>query len=155
MFKYTMNCINDQSYSCPPFEIYQTSSLSIKPKKRAGEYRMVLDLSSPYDDTSINSNIDPKWASVKYASIMDAVHIILQMGRGCYLAKTDIQSAFRLVPIHPSDYHLLCFTFEEKFYYDKCLPMGSSSSCRIFESIATLIEWIAKNHFGLLNTLHL
>ncbi len=141
-------------YSSPPFDSFQTSPLSIKPKKCPGEYRLVLDLSAPYDDTSVNKNIDKKWASVHYASIMDAVDILLRLGRGSFMAKTDIESAFRLVPIHPDDYHLLCFTLDGLFYFDKSLPMGCSSSCRVFETIAVAIEWIAKNHFGLLNTIH-
>lgn len=48
------------------------------------------------------------------------------------MAKTDIEDAFRIIPIHPSDYHLLGFIWEGQFYYDKCLPMGASSSCQIF-----------------------
>ncbi|MEW8091241.1 MAG: hypothetical protein AB2784_16615, partial [Candidatus Thiodiazotropha endolucinida] len=61
----------------------------------------------------------------------------------CFLAKTDIQSAFRIVPVHPDAYELLCFSWEGKFYYDRCLAFGASSRCRIFERVSSALEWIA------------
>jgi hypothetical protein len=44
------------------------------------------------------------------------------------MGKCDIEDAFRLVPIHPTDYHMLGFTWNKLYYYDRCLPMGASSS---------------------------
>lgn len=35
------------------------------------------------------------------------------------MAKTDIEDAFRIIPIRPSDYHLLAFTWNNNFYLDK------------------------------------
>ena len=55
-------------------------------------------------------------------------------GEGCFLAKTDIKSAFRIIPIHPADYSLLGMKFDNLYYFDRCLPMGLSSSCNIFEA---------------------
>jgi hypothetical protein len=46
------------------------------------------------------------------------------------LSKCDIEDAFRIIPIHPSDYYLLGFTWNNYFYFDRCLPMGASSSCQ-------------------------
>jgi hypothetical protein len=48
------------------------------------------------------------------------------------------------MPIHPSDYPLLGLTWRDAFYFDKCLPMGCSSSCALFESFSTSLEWVAK-----------
>ena len=70
------------------------------------------------------------------------------VGKSCFLAKTDIQSAFRIVPVHPDDYKLLGFSWEGKFYYDRCLDFGASSSCRIFERISSALEWIALSKLG-------
>lgn len=61
-------------------------------------------------------------------------------GRAALIAKVDIQSAFRILPIHPSCVHLFGFCFEEHFYIDKCLPMGSSYSCALFEQFSTTIQ---------------
>ena len=62
-----------------------------------------------------------------------------------YMAKTDIADAFRLVPLHPVDYHLTGFQWQNKLYYDRCLPQGSASSCHIFEAFSTALKWILQN----------
>jgi hypothetical protein len=49
------------------------------------------------------------------------------------LAKTDIKSAFRLLRVSPSEFDQLGFSFDNKFYFDKCLPFGASISCSLFE----------------------
>ena len=66
--------------------------------------------------------------------------IIYQSGRGSTLAKTDIKSAFRIIPVHPSNYQLLGFKWKGNWYVDHCLPMGCSSSCRIFEEFSCSLE---------------
>ena len=81
--------------------------------------------------------------NVKYATIDDAVRLIKSLGKGCFLAKTDIKSAFRIIHVAPSDFPLLGMEWQGKFYSDKCLPMGCSSSCNIFETFSTALEWIA------------
>lgn len=64
------------------------------------------------------------------------------------MAKMDIKDGFRNIPIHPRDYHLLGFRWEDKFYFDKCLPMGASSSCQIFEKLSTALHWIMINRYN-------
>ena len=126
----------------PPFEDFVISPLGIRAKKAPGEYRVIHDLSFPYDGNSINDGIPRDQATVKYASVYDAIKAILKFGHNTFLAKTDIRSAFRIIPIAPSNYHLLGFKWRNKYYFDKCLPMGASSSCAIFESLSTALEWI-------------
>ncbi len=86
---------------------------------------------------------------MKYATLKDAVTWIQQLGPGCYLAKSDIKSAFRIVPLHPSQYPLMGFKWEGLYYYDKCLAMGLAESCRIFELVSDAILFILKHHFNL------
>jgi len=57
------------------------------------------------------------------------------------LAKMDILSAFRLLILHHSDFELFGFKFKNQFYFDKCLPMGCSASCSLFEKFASFLEW--------------
>ena len=65
-----------------------------------------------------------------------------------FLAKTDIESAFRIIPVHP-DYHCyLGMQWEGAIYYDTCLPMGLAESCRIFEELSTALDWAAYNKLG-------
>ena len=72
----------------------------------------------------------------------DAIQILQNLGRGAYMAKTEIESAFRILPIHPDDYHLLGFTWNGAFHYEKWLAMGAASSCRTFEIFIKALEWI-------------
>ena len=81
--------------------------------------------------------------------------MIKKSGRGSALAKTDIKSAFRIIPVHPSDYQLLWFQWKGKWYVDRCLPMGCSSSCRIFEEFSSSLEWIARHKLGVENIIHI
>ena len=71
------------------------------------------------------------------------------------MAKTDIASAFRIIPIHPCDFHLLGMKWQGKYYFDRCLPMGCSTSCSIFESFSTTLEWIAKKVLGSQAIIHI
>ena len=67
----------------------------------------------------------------------------------------DIQDGFRNIQIHPSDYHLLGFQMERSFLFDKCLPMGASSSCQIFEKLSTALHWIMINKYNASGISHL
>ena len=58
------------------------------------------------------------------------------------MAKADIESAFRLLPVHPASFRLLGFTLGGEFYFDKCLPMGCAISCAYFEAFSTFLEWL-------------
>ncbi len=90
------------------------------------------NLSYPYDKNSMNYNTPKEDATVQYERISDAVEIIRKLGRNCYMAKCDISEAFRLLLLNTDIYHLMGFTWEKMWYYDKCLPMGCSSSCGLF-----------------------
>ena len=50
---------------------------------------------------------------------------------------------------------LVRFCWEDSFYFDKCLPIGASSSCKIWESFSTALEWIAKSKLAISGVLHL
>ena len=59
--------------------------------------------------------------------------MIVQNGKGCWIAKTDNESAFNILPISPLDYWLLGFSVDGHFYFKCKLPMGASISCSTFE----------------------
>ena len=65
-----------------------------------------MDLSSP-DNASVNDFIDPVLCSLSYSSVEDAAAFILRAGHGALLAKLDIKAAYRNVPVHPNNWHLL------------------------------------------------
>ena len=134
----------------PPFSVFKTSPIAIREKSN-GKFRLLHNLSYPYDMSSINYNISEDNASVKYKKLDDAIHIVNQLSQvnnPPFMCKSDIENAFRLLPIHPDDYKLLGFTWRGKYYYDKCLPMGCSSSCAIFERFSDGLVYILKEIFN-------
>ena len=101
---------------------------------------MIHHLSFPFGD-SINDYIDKELCTVRYASFDKAVGMIMELGTSAWLAKADIKSAFCLLPVSPLDYELLGFSFNGMFYFDKCLPMGCSISCALFEKFSSFLEY--------------
>lgn len=130
------------------------SPLSLRPKSNGQSWRLLHDLSYPYDDTSVNSSIPKKNKEVKYSSIQDAIAIIQQLGKGAQMGKSDLASAYTQVPIHPDDYKFLGFKWKNNYYYYKTLPQGAASSCFIFQRISTAIKWILQQKYEVHHTIH-
>ena len=141
-------------FTVPPFPIFHCSPLGIVPKKDPSEFRLIHHLSYPHG-SSVNDFIPDDCSSVSYASINDAIDVLKRTGAGCFMAKTDVKSAFRIIPIHPNDYPLLGMKWENLYYFDRCLPMGCSSSCAIFEAFSTALEWLALHRLGASGVLHI
>ena len=93
----------------PPFQNLVYSPLGLIPTNIPGKFRLIHDLSFPKGN-SINSHIPSENSAVQYDSIDTVIKLIKHFGMHCLMAKCDIEDAFRLVPIHPTDYHLLGFT---------------------------------------------
>lgn len=70
------------------------------------------------------------------------------------MAKSDIESAFRLLPVHPDSFRLLGCTWEGAYYVDRCLPMGCSISCALFETFSSFLEWAVRDVTGINSVIH-
>ena len=124
-----------------PFHPFRVSPLGLVPKKSPGEFCLIHHLSFPRG-SSVNDGMAPENTSVHYATVADAIRLIKAAGKGCFLTKTDIKNAFRIIPICP-------------YYYDCCLPMGAASSCKTFETFSTAIQWIAQQKLNIEAIIHL
>ena len=71
------------------------------------------------------------------------------------MAKTDVKSAFRIIPIHTTDYSLLGMKWDHMYYFDRCLAMGLRSSCAIFEAFSKSLEWISIHLLRACSVLHI
>ena len=141
--------------SAPPFEDFVISPLGLIPKKKEpGAFRLIHDLSFPKGD-SVNSGIPREYCSVSYEDYDYFVSILAHEGRGCYIAKADIESAFRIIPISPLDYHLLGFMVDWQYFYGRCLPMGCSVSCKLLEGFSCAIQWILQKSFHVSTMSHI
>ena len=91
----------------PPFPHTHCSPIGFAPKPD-GSVRLILDLSSPRGQ-SVNDGISKEEFTCKYSKFDDAVSIILHLGKGAWMGKIDIKHAFRICPVDPEQWPLLCF----------------------------------------------
>ena len=82
--------------------------------------------------------------SLAYASIDDAAATIVRLGRFTELAKLDIASAYRVVPVHPDDRLLLGMRWKGEVFVDSALPFGLRSAPKVFTAVADGLEWILR-----------
>ena len=130
-------------FDIPPFKNFQVSPIGLVPKKHSNKYRTIFHLSFPKSgDSSINYSIPKEEFGLHYITIDNAIEGIISFGQGCFLAKTDIESAFRLIPVHPDDYELLGMFWDDKYFYDRVLPFGLRSAPFLFNQLSEAIEWI-------------
>lgn len=130
-------------FADPPIPNLRVSPLGVVPKKAPGQFRLIHHLSYPKGE-SVNDNVPTHLCSVRYTSLDEAVRKLRACGPGALMAKADIESAFRLLPVHPEDFCLLGFWFEGGYYIDRALPMGCSISCSAFECFSTFLEWVTR-----------
>ena len=91
-------------FPSPPFQFIRRSGIGAVPKKN-GKLRMIHHLSSP-EGTGANDSIPakPLSLSLHYASIDNAINIIMSCPQPVYLSKLDVRSAFRLIPVRRQDF---------------------------------------------------
>ena len=87
-------------YPSPPLPNFQCHPVGVVSKKHSTEWRTIYHLSYP-QGTTINDHILKDTYSLSYVRFDDAISILQTLGRGAFMAKTDLKSAFRLIPIHP------------------------------------------------------
>ena len=110
------------------------SPLDTRPKKESSELRVILNLSHPFHGNSVNSSIDKNTyvnnekMELKYPTVDDLAEIIRRKGKHARIFKRDLSRAYRQLFMSPESVHLLGYFFNEKYYFDICLSMGSASS---------------------------
>ena len=120
------------------------SRFGVIPKSgQPGKWRLIVDLSAP-SLASVNDGISTLDSGMAYSSVSDAARMILQLGPGTEMAKIDIASAFRLIPVHPDDRYLLGMKWNDHVYIDRQLPFGLRSAPLLFNGYADALEWIIR-----------
>ena len=106
-----------------------------------GKWRLIVDLSHP-SGSAVNDGISRPLCSLRYVSVDPAVQVITECGPATLLAKLDLESAYRNVPVHPADRWLLGMKWKEEIYVDSALPFGLRSAPKIFNAVADGLMWI-------------
>ena len=125
------------------FPQVQISRFGVIPKHhQPGKWRMIVDLSYPKGQ-SVNAGIDKELCSLRYTTVDEAIRIVTNMkSKSPYLAKFDIESAYRIVPVHPLDRINLGMEWHGKLYVDTALPFGLRSAPKIFNALADGLLWM-------------
>ena len=134
-----------QCQSTIPTQI-QISRFGVIPKRhQPGQWRLIIDLSSP-EGKSINDGIDKSLCSLQYIKVEEVAKQVFLSGQGTLMGKTDVKSAFRIVPVHPDDRPLLGMQWRDKLFVDATLPFGLRSAPKIFNAVADALQWVIKEH---------
>ena len=106
----------------------------------------------------MNSCMPKEKCTVTYQDLDHAVqqslHLLESILTGktgtIWYAKTDVQSAFHLLPLGPWTYWILIMqtkhpiTKRTYYFADKCLPFGHSISCALFQAFSNVLVHMTK-----------
>ena len=135
-------------FSSSPFPRLHISSFGVIPKKgQPGKWHLIVYLSSP-GGASVNNGIYPQDFSLQYSNVDQVIRMVSHYGPGALMAKFDVESAYRNIPVHQ------CMRWRGHFYVDLSLPFGLRSAPFIFNSVADIAEWILLHKHRLSDSLH-
>ena len=102
--------------SLDQFPQVHASRFGVIPKNhQPRKWRLIVDLSHP-KGSSVNDRISPALCSLHYYSADEAVRQALALGEHTQLAKFDLENAYRVVPVHPTDRLLLGMLWKGKLW---------------------------------------
>ena len=154
-----------------PMSYFVQSPIGLVPKAN-NKTRLIFQLSYNFDGPdggSVNSNIPDSYCTVKYKDLDYAVASCLDLAKqlgyleqvmlghesaNLHFAKTDILSAFRILPVLPQQRFLLIMQARhpimQKLYVfvDKNLPFGCGASCALFQSFSDGLLHIMEFMYG-------
>ena len=161
-------------YLTIPYQNFMQSPIGLVPKA-GNKTRLIFHLSYQFseEEKSLNCYRPKEICSVKYNDLDYAVHACLNIkemyqstGRflpQLFFAKSDLVSAFRMLPIKPEHRCWLIFKAtnpynnQVAFFVDKCLPFGASISCSHFQRFSNalrhLLEFLTGKKFAVTNYL--
>jgi hypothetical protein len=125
-------------FDAPPFEHFVVSPIGCVPKKASDKVRVIHHLSFPFHGDSVNANIVDE--PLCLSSFGQAARAVVRLGRGCLLVKLDVEAAYKQVPVRREDWPLLGFMWRAKYYYERVLPFGLKSSCRLWDLYAAALQ---------------
>ena len=85
----------------------------------------------------MNDGIDSELCSLSYTTVDHVAEVAVGLGPGALLAKVDIESAYRLIPVHPDDRPLQAVRWRDHISVDPMLPFAP----KIFNAVADVLHW--------------
>lgn len=130
-----------------PCEHFVVSPIGAVPKKFSEKIRVIHHLSFPFHGDSVNAGTVDEYLPL--SSFDHAADAVRRLGRGCFLIKLDVEAAYKQVPVRREDWHLLGFMWRGKYYYERVLPFGLKSSCRLWDLYAEALHQMLKREFNI------
>ena len=146
-----------------PFENFIQSPVGLV-LKAGGKTRLIFHLSYPFNDQetgiSLNEATPHEICTVKYNDLDVAVNNCLKISQETliqndtetiFLGKTDLSSAFRVLPCKRKCFCLLVLKAEDptdgkfKYFIDKCLPFGASISCALYQKFSDALKHLLEH----------
>ena len=127
-------------FDSKPFPVMCVSPIGAVPKHGTDKIRVIHNLSNPFHGDSVNAGIVDEY--LELGSFGQGARAVLEMGRGCHLIKLDVEAAYKQVPVRREDWPLLGFMWQGKWYYERVLPFGLRSSCRLWELYAAALHFL-------------
>ena len=154
-------------YQDIPYRFYVQSPIGLVPKA-GNKTRLIFHLSFDFgkdeSSKSINYFTPSAYSSVKYKDLDHAVRTCLRLKEklglkhgdltDIHLAKTDIVSAFRILPVLPEQRKYLLMhakhpvTGKTFFFVEKNVSFGGSASCALFQSFSDVLHHIIEKFAG-------
>lgn len=125
-------------FDCQPFSTFTCSPIGAVPKRDSDKIRVIHNLSYPFHGESVNRGTME--GELKLGSFDEACDIIKRLGPGTLLCKLDVEAAYKQIPVRPRDWPLLGFKWDGAWYYERVLPFGLKSSCRLWEMFACALH---------------
>ena len=140
-------------YEDIPFDYYVQLPIGLIPKA-GNKTCLIFHLSYEFKsgNGSVNSHTPKEKCTVKYNDLDEVIRKSLRLldslGKTSaiiWYGKTDVQSAFRLIPTKPGQWWLMIMKAQHpithKWYYfvDKCLAFRHSISCAIFQHFSNVL----------------
>lgn len=135
--------------SCPFGEQAFVSPLGVVAKSvpvgAPPKYRTTMDFTS----SGVNDTINESTAAISYIANRDIAATWAPLrGSDVYAFVVDAQEAYRQVPISPSEYHKAVFTWGNEWFCDTRLAFGVSSGCVLYDTVASLLQWVVTSTTG-------
>ena len=165
-----MKEVKEERYAGPfediPFDNFVQSPIGLVPKQ-GNKTRLIFHLSYNFSeqlqDASINASTPKEWCSVHYNNLDMAVKQCLLASKQAYinfdtktiyLGKTDLSSAFRVLPLKVECFCWLVLLAEDpkdgkmKYFIDKCLPFGASIRYSHYQRFSNSLKHIMVHRTG-------
>ena len=129
--------------SATPFTTVHISPLMTAPKK-PGSRRAVFD--ATVGDFSLNNGTPcdeylGQPISFTYPKIEDFKHLVLNMGKGCYIFKRDLSRYFLQMPLDPIEYNRVAFVWRSFLFFFTGFMFGLRHAGLQGQRLTTAISW--------------